>query len=48
MPFNDFLKLVIVVKSLYGRDIAEKLFTKNIDLYYNLNSESLIDTIKEV
>lgn len=41
MSFMEFLELVKVIKMLYGRDLAEKVFTKNIGSYYNINSESL-------
>lgn len=41
MSFMEFLEFVKVVKMLYGRDFAEKLFTKNISSYYNISSESL-------
>lgn len=36
----EFLQLIKVVKMLYGRDTAEKVFTKNINMYYNLDSTS--------
>lgn len=39
----EFLELVKVVKMLYGRDIAEKVFTKNISTFYNIDSESLLN-----
>lgn len=41
MPFLEFLQLVKTLKMLFGREIAEKFFTKNINMYYDLNSESL-------
>lgn len=41
---HEFLELVKVVKMLYGRDVAEKLFTKNIETFYNVNSASIINT----
>lgn len=44
MPFNEFLDLVKVMKMLYGREIAEKFFAKNIQLYYNLDSASISKT----
>ncbi len=47
MSFGEFLKLVNVVKMLYGRSVAEKFFTNNVDQYYNLNSAS-ITSIKKV
>lgn len=40
----EFLELVKVVKMLYGRDIAEKLFTKNINTFYNVSSASITNT----
>jgi len=47
MPFNDFLRLVSVLKLLYGQPFAEKFFTKNIGLYYDLDSASLTAHTKE-
>lgn len=41
MQFSEFLDLVKVLKMLYGTQIAEKFFTKNISLYYDLDSASL-------
>lgn len=41
MLFSNFLDLIKVLKMLYGRNVAEEVFAKNIDLYYDLNSESL-------
>jgi len=41
MLFSEFLDLVKVMKMLYGREIAEKFFTKNVTSFYNLDSESL-------
>ena len=41
MTFHDFLALVRCIKMLYGRTVAEKYFTKHIDEWYNLGSESL-------
>lgn len=41
MPFDHFLKLVTVLKVLYGAKVATYFFEKNIDLYYDLTSESL-------
>lgn len=40
--FQDALALVRVVKMLYGRDIAERLFTKIMKECYNVNSASLL------
>lgn len=42
MSFLEFLKLVATIKMLYGRDIAERVFTNNLNKYYNLDSESLL------
>jgi len=47
MQFTEFLQLTKVLKMLYGREIAEKFFAKNISLYYDLNNESL-SKIKKV
>ena len=41
MSFYDFLALIKILKMLYGRTVAEKYFTKHIDEWYNLGSESL-------
>lgn len=41
MNFNEFLSLIKVIRMLYGRDFAEIVFAKNIDQYYDLNSEEL-------
>lgn len=46
MPFDEFLKLVSTVKMLYGRSVAEKFFTTNIQQYYNLNSASILSNKK--
>jgi hypothetical protein len=48
MTFLEFLQLVKVVRMLYGRDVAERFFTKNINKYYNLNSESISNIRKVV
>lgn len=37
MPFNEFLNLIKVLKQLYGRDYAQRVFEKNYRLFYNLN-----------
>lgn len=42
MPFNEFLDLVKVLKMLYGSEIAKNFFTKNVNKYYNLDSESIL------
>lgn len=46
MQFTEFLQLVKVIKMLYGRQFAEKFFTNNISLFYDLDSESLKLNIK--
>jgi len=46
MTFTEFLSLVKVLKMLYGTQIAEKVFTENIELYYNLDSASLTTALK--
>lgn len=40
--FHDALDLIRVVKMLYGRDIAERLFTKIMNECYNVDSASLL------
>jgi len=45
MKYQDFLDTVKVLKMLYGREIAEKFFAKNAKLYYNLDSESLLNPL---
>lgn len=42
MSYSEFLDTVKVLKMLFGRDVAEKFFTKNIDLFYDVNSESIL------
>lgn len=41
LSFEEFLGFVKVVKMLYGRDVAEKVFTKKMKEWYNVDSESL-------
>ena len=48
MQYIEFLDTVKVLKMLYGAPIAEKFFTKNIGLYYDLDSASLSNLKKEV
>jgi len=45
--FTEFLDLVKVLKMLYGSAVADKFFTKNIGLYYDLDSESLTKITKD-
>lgn len=40
--FQDAMNLVRVVKMLYGRDVAERLFTKIMNECYNVDSASLL------
>lgn len=47
MPFTDFLKLVTVLKVLYGRDIAERFFQKNIDKYYDLKYDDISASVNK-
>lgn len=47
MSYIEFLKTIQVLKMLYGRDIAEKVFTKNLGRWYNIDSESLIKLVKK-
>lgn len=41
LSFEEFLSLVKVVKMLYGREVAERLFTKKIKEWYNIDSVSV-------
>ena len=41
LTFEEFLDLVKVVKMLYGRDVAEKCFTKGLSQLYNIDSASI-------
>lgn len=43
MTYLEFLQTIKVLKMLFGREVAEKVFTKNINSYYNLNSENLLN-----
>lgn len=43
MKFDEFLSFVKVVKMLYGRDVACKLFETNYRKYYNLSSVSFLN-----
>lgn len=43
MTFQEFLSLVKTIKMLYGRDLATKVFEKNLNSYYNLDSASLFN-----
>lgn len=43
MSFVEFLKLVMVVKTLYGRGVACELFEKNYKKYYNLKDASFLN-----
>jgi len=36
MKFNDFLKWVTVVKMLYGRSVAERVYLDNIDKFNSI------------
>lgn len=47
MLFDEFLKLTATLKMIYGRDIAEKFFKKNIANYYDLNYDDLSVSIKQ-
>jgi hypothetical protein len=47
MQFSEFLRLTSTIKMLYGREIAEKFFTSNIEKYYDLNNASLLNLSKE-
>lgn len=44
--FQDALDFVRVVKMLYGRDVAERLFTKIMKECYNVDSASLLKITK--
>lgn len=41
LTLEEFLHLVKVIKMLYGREIAEKYFTKGLSQIYNIDSASL-------
>lgn len=41
MNYTEFLDTVKVLKMLYGRDIAEKFFTKNKEQFKILDSVSV-------
>ena len=45
--FNDFLTFIKVLKMLYGRDVAEKVFTKALKECYNVDSASIINLKKD-
>jgi len=40
MTFLEFLELVRTYRMLFGIIEAKKLFTKNIGLYYNLDTDT--------
>lgn len=41
ITFVEFLDFIKVCKMLYGRDVAERLFTKGLSQMYNVDSASL-------
>lgn len=45
MKYTEFLETVKVLKMLYGREIAEKVFTNNVGKWYNIDSASLINFV---
>lgn len=47
MTFTEFLKLVSVLKMLYGTAFAEKFFTDNVGMYYDLDSASLLKRVDD-
>lgn len=50
LTVDEFLNLIKVVKMLYGRELAESLFSQNIDKYirnYELMSASAKNNIKK-
>lgn len=46
MTFVEFLKLVSILKLLYGTQIATVFFEDNIELYYNLKKDDLKKKLK--
>lgn len=46
MTYIEFLKTVQVLKILYGREIAEDFFTKNITEWYNIDNASFSKNVK--
>ncbi len=36
MPFSDFLKLCMVLRSIYGKEVSQAVFEANVAKYYNL------------
>ena len=36
MPFSDFLKLCMVLRSIYGKEVSQPVFEANVAKYYNL------------
>lgn len=46
MTYTEFLNTIKVIKMLYGRDVAEKVFTTNVDKWYNLDSASLLKLVE--
>lgn len=46
MLFTEFLALVKVIRMLYGLQIADEFFKKNIDRYYDLSYDELSKSIK--
>ena len=42
LSFTEFLDLVKVLKMLYGREIAERVFTENLSRVYNINNASFL------
>jgi hypothetical protein len=47
MLLKDFLDMVKVLKMLYGRDIAESFFKKNIDQFPDLLYSELSASVKK-
>lgn len=48
MTYSEFLDTTKVLKMLYGREIAEKFFTKNLSSWYNVDSVSILNVSKKV
>ena len=43
LSFSEFCDLVKVIKMLYGRDIADRVFTNNMWSVYNIDIARLLD-----
>lgn len=48
MPFDEFLRLCGVMRSLYDKNTALAFFEKNVGQYYNLGSFDLKKVLSSV